>query len=138
MSEFLTPLIDEDIDSRYFRLAKNLKYWSDILNDVIIVKKGFVYDHESVPIVKGTSNRAGCIHDYLCRKDNKFADKVDIQKAADIYYEAMECRDKMHGDSWSRKWRRWVKSNFVRLNWCGFWHRWSVKSTYEEIKGSIA
>jgi hypothetical protein len=26
----------------------------------------------------------------------------------------------------------------VRLNWCGFWHRWSVKSTYEEIKGSIA
>lgn len=138
MSKFLTDLIDKDIDSRYFELHWPLRYQSDILGDIIEVPVGFIYDHESVPIIKGTSNRGGAIHDFLCRKDNPFSEKVDMQKAADIYFEAMECRDKLLGDSWSQKWRRWVKSNFVRLNWCGFWHRWSVKSTYEEIKGNIA
>jgi hypothetical protein len=138
MSKFLTDLIDKDIDSRYFELHWPLRYQSDILDCIIEVPVGFIYDHESVPIIKGTSNRGGAIHDYLCRKDNPFADIVDIQKAADIYLEAMECRDKLLGDCWSRKWRRHVKSNFVRLNWCGFWHRWSVYSTYEEIKGNIA
>jgi hypothetical protein len=138
MSKFLTDLVDKDIDSRYFELHWPLRYLSDILGAIIEVPVGFIYDHESVPVIKGTSNRGGAIHDYLCRKDNEFADKIDMQKAADIYFEAMECRDKLLGDCWSRKWRRHVKSNFVRLNWCGFWHRWSVYSTYEEIRGCIA
>jgi hypothetical protein len=131
MSKFLTDLVDEDIDSRYFRLHEPLAYYSDLLSDVIVVPKGFVYDHESVPIFKGTCNHAGAIHDYVCRKDNAFAGKITMQMAADIYKEAMIAR----GNPWMR---RFIKSNFVRLNWCGFWHRWSVKSTYEEIKGNIA
>jgi hypothetical protein len=138
MSKFLTELDDRDIDSRYFKLLSPLEYQSDILGTIVTVPAGFIYDHESIPIIRGTSNRGGCIHDYLCRRNNPFADKIDIQKAADIYLEAMECRDKLLGDCWSRKWRRHVKSNFVRLNWCGFWHRWSVYSTYEEIRGNIA
>lgn len=132
MSDFLSKLVDEDIDSRYFRLHKGLHYRSDILGRVVKVPRGFVYDHESVPIIKGTSNRGGCIHDYLCRKDSKPI--VTKQEAASIYFEAMKCRDEQTGDCFSKWWRRWVKSFIVRIAF-GYFHRFKVGSTYEEIRG---
>jgi len=139
MSEFISKLVDEDIDSKYYRLHKSLKYRSDMLG-TITVPKGFIYDHESVPLIKGTSNRAGCIHDYLCRFDSKPI--VTKSEAATVYFEAMECidgtrEDQGYGRSFDRWWRRWVKSFAVRVA-IGYFHRFSVKSTYEELKGHIA
>jgi hypothetical protein len=138
MSMFLTRLCYEDIDSRYYRLTEPLRYFSSILGKMITVPVGFVFDLESVPIVKGTSNRGGAIHDYLCRKDNDFAAKVTKKKAADIYLEAMTCRDKAEGDDFNRWWRRRIKA-FVVKYWPGrFFHRFSVNATYEELRGHIA
>jgi hypothetical protein len=132
MSEFLTKLIDEDIDSRYFQLHEPLRYKSTILNRIIEVPAGFVYDHESVPIIKGTSNRGGCIHDYLCRCDSDPI--VTKQQAASVYFEAMECVDTLKGGGFNMWWRRWVKSSVVRVA-TGYFHKFSVFSTYAEIRG---
>jgi hypothetical protein len=134
MSEFLTPLIDEDIDCKYYRLHEDLKYRSDILKCIVTVSAGFVYDHESVPIIKGTSNRGGCIHDYLCRIDS--VPIVTKGLAADIYFEAMECVDKAKGDSFDRWWRRSIKSTWVKYWPSKFFHLRLVNATYEEIIGT--
>jgi hypothetical protein len=104
-------------------------------------------DLESVPIIKGTSNRGGAIHDLVSRKEFD----LTISECADLYLEAMSTVDEMKyqkavrdGDKWlhmkqfDRWWRRTVKSNVVRLDWGGFYHRFSMFATYEELKGNIA
>ncbi len=131
MSKFLTPLIDEDIDSRYYCLHEDFKYFSDYLNLTLIIPKGFIYDHESIPIIKGTSNRAGLIHDYLCRYDS--IPIVTKQDAANVYFEAMECRDLDTGGGFGKWWRRWVKSTAVRVA-VGYFHKLSINASYEEVR----
>jgi hypothetical protein len=157
MSKFLTDLLEENIESSgYFRHHENFGYYSDILGCEIWGRKGFVNDHESIPGLRGSGDWAGVIHDEVCRRDIEdwFVGtpkvKLTIQIAASIYKEALDTLNMMKYEEdtdnvfkrQSRRFGRWtvkhVKSNFVRLNWCGFWHRWSVYSTYEEIKGNIA
>jgi len=130
VTRFLTPLIDEDIDSKYYRLHEDFKYESDYLDCVLIIPTGFVYDHESIPIIKGTSNRGGLIHDYLSRFDS--IPMVSKKDASAVYLEAMECRDIECGGGFVRWWRRWVKSMAVRLA-VGYFHRFPVMATYEEL-----
>ena len=131
MSNFLTQLIDEDIDSRYYRLHERFGYYSDILKCEVWIESGFVYDHESIPIIKGTSNRAGLIHDYLCRFDS--IPVVTKQQAASVYFEAMECRDLETGGGFRNWWRRWVKSTAVRIA-VGYFHVLSVSASYDEVR----
>jgi len=120
--------ISEDvIDYKYSRLIAPYRYRSALLKCTITVPKGFVYDHESVPFIKGTSHRGGLIHDYLCRIDCKPI--VDKQTAADVYLEVMTFR----GNAW---WRRYVKYWVVKwIPWPRFFHVFKVKATYEEITG---
>jgi len=40
---------------------------SDVVG-MIVVPAGFTCDYESVPLLRGTSKRAGVIHDYLYRR----------------------------------------------------------------------
>jgi len=147
MSRFLTDLIYRDIDSRYYELHEPLVYYSSMFDHVFEAPVGFIFDLESVPVIRGTSNRGGCIHDLVCRKEFN----LTIMQCADLYFEAMETVDEMKhqkakrdGDKWlqtkrfDRWWRRTVKSNVVRLNWASFYHRWSIYSTYEELRGCIA
>ena len=115
---------EEIINYKYSRLLAPYRYKSTILKCTITVPKGFVYDHESVPIIRGTSHRGGLIHDYLCRSDSKPV--VDKKTAADVYLEVMAFR----GNPW---YRRYVKYWAVRLAF-GYFHVHSVKSTYEDIK----
>lgn len=137
MSYFITDLIDKDIDSKYYELHEPFMYYSDNLKDIITVPVGFVYDHESVPFIKGTSNRGGCIHDYLCRVDNEYCDIVNKQRAADIYFEVMKCRDNLPeygGDNLTRILRRNIKSLVVKYWPSRFFHLSKVNATYEEIR----
>jgi len=116
---------EEVIDYKYSRLLAPYRYKSVLLDCVITVPKGFVYDHESVPIIKGTSHRGGLIHDYLCRIDSKPV--VGKKTAADVYLEVMTLR----GNAW---WRRYVKYLVVRF--CPFYfHRHKVMATYGELRG---
>ena len=114
---------EEVIDYKYSRLLAPYRYKSAILDCVVTAPKGFVYDHESVPLIKGTSHRGGLIHDYLCRIDSK--PSVTKRQAANVYLEVMTFR----GNAW---WRRYVKYWAVRLAF-GYFHKFPVKSTYEEI-----
>ncbi len=146
MSEFLTELNQINIDDRYSKLGAPLIFWSDKFKRRFEAPTGFVNDEESIPWLKGTSKRAGVIHDLVCRKEFN----LTISECADLYFECMEAVDaekyatdenskvKKELSRFNRWWRRHVKSNVVRFNWAGFYHRWSVNSTYEEIKGNIA
>ena len=139
MSAFLTPLIEEDCgDSRYYKLHEVLDFWSDKFSRHFKAPIGFVNDRESVPIIKGTSNRAGVMHDLVCRKEFDLSQS----ECADLYFECMEsvdiekyklddgkCRQFRRFDKW---WRRWVKSSVVRLP-LNFYHKFSINATYEEI-----
>jgi len=134
MSKFFTRLITEEIDSKYARMIEPFAYYSDNLKVTIEIPKGFVFDYESVPIIRGTSKRGGAVHDYLCRIDSKpiVAKKV----AAKVYLEAMTCRDKikLHKSRFNKWLRRWIKYYAVRIA-PGYFHKFKVNATYEEISG---
>lgn len=123
MTEFLTPLINEDINYRYSKIHEPFKFFSDVLKQVVEVPPGFVHDYESVPLVKGTSKRGGVAHDYFCRTDS--VPVVTKKVAADVYLEVM----KFSGTSW---WRRWAKYWVVR-GAVGYFHKHKVLTTYGEM-----
>lgn len=116
---------EEIIDYKYSRLLAPYRVVSTVLGCVITVPRGFVYDHESVPIIKGTSHRGGLVHDYLCRYDS---DPVVTKKvAADVYLEVMKWRG-------NPVWRRYIKYWAVRLAW-GYFHVYPVAATYSDLTG---
>ena len=149
----INPVVEE-IDYKYVRSFNPFRIYSEVLKGWIIFPIGFVCDRESVPYVKGTSIRAGFSHDLLCRKDAmlyiffddpKTAVKQITKKlAADVYLEIMEKRYALvckgvtgvkkylkKTDAWTR---RYVKYWAVRFAW-GYFHKFKVKATYEEITG---
>ena len=125
MADFKSKLITEEIDSKYARIVEPFIYYSDILGQSIIVPPNFIFDYESVPIIKATSKRGGTIHDYLCRVDS--VPVVTKKIAADVYLEAMKVRR----NAW---WRRYVKYWAVRIAF-GYFHKYTVLASYEEITG---
>ena len=115
------------IDHKYSRLNAQYAFKSRVLECMVIVPKGFVYDHESVPFIKGTSHRGGLVHDYLCRTDS--IPVVTKKQASDVYLEVMKYR----GNSW---WRRYLKSWFVKYTPLPkFFHVLKVSASYEDITG---
>lgn len=137
MAKILTKLINEDIDSRFARLAARFAIRSDVLECEVEAPEGFVHDYESVPIIKGTSKRGGVIHDYLSRSDSNPV--VTKKQAAKVYLEVMACRDGLpdRGTTFGAInlfIRRWIKYGVVRV-WPGYFHRHKVSATYEEMAG---
>lgn len=116
---------EEILDYKYSRLLGPYRFASKVLDCVVSIPKGFVYDHESIPLIKGTSHRGGLVHDYLCRIDS--VPVVTKKQAADVYLEVMKWR----GNSFLR---RYVKYWAVRI-WPGYFHKFTVMATYEEITG---
>lgn len=135
MSKFLSPLRVEIIDSTYAKLISAFFYRSTLLGVTLKIPAGFIMDFESVPVVKGTSKRGGVVHDYLVRIDSH--PRVNKRQAADVYLEAMACRDEMCTDqSWmaraNRATRRRVKYLAIRAA-CGYMHKYYVLTPYEKI-----
>ena len=122
---YLPTIKEEVLDYRYSRILEPWSFYSEILGCLLTIPRGFVYDHESVPILKGTSHRGGLGHDYLSRKDSVPCVKKGI--AAKVYREIMTAQNKPI-------WRRRLKYAFV-LVWPGYFHKHSVFATYEEITG---
>lgn len=130
-SKFLSDLHTVDLEHpQYVMLTKPLAYYSRTAG-IIVVPVGFVTDLESVPLLKGTSKRAGVIHDYLSRYDSRPC--VNKQLAADIYLEAMKARDDELG--YNSLWcavKRNVKAAAVRVAW-GYFHELPVLASFEEV-----
>jgi len=116
---------EEVIDYKYSRLLAPYSFKSRVLGCIVIVPKGFVYDHESIPFLKGTSHRGGLLHDFLCRIDS--TPVVTKKQAADVYLEVMKYR----GNPW---YRRYVKYWVVRIAG-GYFHKLKVNASYEDITG---
>lgn len=121
-------------DSRYVRLLEDFRFYSDVLGRWCCIPKSFVFDLESVPLIRGTNPEAGAVHDYVCRKDSDPV--VDKTTAAKIYLEFQGYYDqKETGNFFNRAWdwiRRGIKTSVV---WVAprYFHRFPVMATYEEI-----
>jgi hypothetical protein len=135
-TKIYSPLITEDVDNcRFVRIVSPFVFWSEVLQCLVVVPSGFVYDYESVPLVRGTNKRGGTAHDYLCRKDSRPV--VDKATAAAVYREIMDhCYALEERGIWARvrDWSRsWLKWAVVRVA-PGYFHKFKVSATYEEIK----
>lgn len=74
--------------TRLVRLIDDFYFYSVILGRGGKIPKGFIYDEESIPILKGSNPEAGAIHDYLCRIDS---DPIVTQYvAAKVYREFIQ------------------------------------------------
>ena len=137
MATFQTPLITEEIDNKYARVAEPFMFWSDVLEKngyggQVAVPVDFIFDYESIPRIPivywalaHTSKRGGTAHDYLYRFDSIPIVPREIADA--VYEEIMTARK-----NWW--WRRMLKYYGVR--WFGRWsyHNLSVFATYDELR----
>lgn len=119
MSRFLSPLKALDLaDGRSRRLLEPFRYRSALLDRVIEVPAGFVYDGASIPRplwwligspFTGRYRRAALVHDYLYAVHGCSREEADR-----VFLEAMD-EDRVP------KWRRWAMYRGVRLGGAGPW-----------------
>jgi hypothetical protein len=143
MTAIHSYLKTESLDNgKYEMLMEPFIFDSDVLlkaglKSRVEVPAGFVYDFESVPIVRGTNKRGGTAHDYLCRIDSD--PLVTKSQAAAVYFEIMHyCYDiDAQRNNWTKliDWtKRWTKWAVVRVAW-GYFHKFKVMATSKEIAG---
>jgi hypothetical protein len=123
-------------DPRYVRLTQSFQFYSAILKCWSKIPHGFVFDLESIPLLRGSNPEAGGIHDYLCRIDS--TPVVTKWVAARVYCEFQAYYDEMEsGNIFNRALDavcRWGKSGFVAVYpSCLYWHKYKVMASYEEI-----
>jgi hypothetical protein len=142
MTHIYSPLHLEDLDNcRFSRLLTVFDFESDVLKRLGLPSRcripvSFVQDLESVPWFRGTNNRAGLIHDYLCRIDS--IPVVTRSVAAAVYYEFL--RHCYGEDPRNSKWlwatkkylRSWIKWGVVYVA-PGYFHKHLVLATPEEM-----
>jgi len=103
------------ITHKYSMLTKDWYVISNIIGE-FMVPYGFIFDWESVPVLRGTCKVGGLGHDYLSRIDS--VPRVSKKKAADVYMEIMKYRN----NPWVR---RNIKYNTVRV-FPGYFHKLNV------------
>jgi hypothetical protein len=126
------------------------------LKDEVWAQTGFVFDFESIPnLIRGPvgeNKRGGASHDILSRKN--VCPGITQGIAADVYFEIMEYCDSIDTQRFAeekhpylptgvivpyvktRDWlRRWTKSTVVRYWPGGFWQKYKMTATSEEIYG---
>ena len=118
---FLSKLRVEDAGDGKWRLTAPLRFWSDVLNDVVTVPTGFETDFESIPrvpviylLLAQSSNEAGVVHDYLYRAGSK--PRVTRAQADAVFYEASRC----DGCNLVSSWAKWAG---VRVGGMRAFHR---------------
>ena len=115
--------VTQVINYRYSKLTESFSFYSSVLRKACVIPKGFVFDWESIPIIRGTSKVSGLIHDALCRKD--FIPIVTKKQAAKVYLEFLKYRGTPYMI-------RYVKYWAVRMA-TGYFHKHSVFDSYEEL-----
>jgi len=136
-SYFASALITEQLlDNNFVRLTKSFKYYSNYLSKTIIIPRNFICDLESVPLLKSSSNHAGLIHDYFCRKDS--IPILTKQQAATLYFEAQSLRDSLTSKTFLSKLLKLLTRHFKTLTvriFPNYFHKHYVLSTLNELKG---
>ena len=105
MSRFLNQLHASLKDDKIWILDYPLFYYSDILQEIVKIPKGFETDLASVPRVPfvywfwgGKAHREAILHDYLYRLDSDPV--VSFKDANKIFLEAMKARQKSRCVRW--------------------------------------
>ena len=142
MTKILTKLETESIDNEKFeRLTEPFIFVSDVLKkaglqEKVTVPAGFVFDFESVPMVRGSNKRGGTAHDYLCRIDS--VPVVTKAQAAAVYLEIMAYTYEIVDRGWWQHVKdfgfRWFKWSVVYVA-PGYFHKHKVMATCQEITG---
>lgn len=141
MARILAPLINQCIDSHYYMVHDHFRIQLDTLKkeglpDILDIS-AFVHDNESVPLLKGSCDPAGVTHDYLCRIDS--IPVVTKRIAALSYLEVLEMFDKIKNPNLVYSVAYYLRRNAkyaVVMVWPGYFHKYKVGATYEEISGS--
>lgn len=109
MPKFLNSLGADCINDGAWVLLRPLRYYSDILNDLVEVPTGFETDFASVPRVPvafmffgDRAHHEAVLHDYLYRIDS--CPIVTISQANDVFLEAMKERGKGYFVRYSMYW----------------------------------
>jgi len=128
-------------DARHKRLIEEFWFYSARLNRWCCIPKGFVYDQESVPLLRGTNPEAGAIHDYLCRFDSdpvvSKSEAAEIYREFQLYFDRLETRASRFWRYMNRafdKVKRVVKTDVVHVAW-GYHHKFGIEATYAQITG---
>lgn len=142
MTRIFTPLILLDLDNyKYVQLTAPFIFESDKLKEAglqyrVTIPTGFVYDLESVPWVRGSNNRGGTAHDFLCRSDS--IPLVTKAIAASVYLEIMsycyEIVDRgywQHFKDFTKRWAKWGVVYVAPF----YFHKHKVMDTAKEIAG---
>jgi hypothetical protein len=155
MTRILTPLRLEYIDNRWKYLLDIFIAESDVLRKYglksrIEIPPMFVNDGESIPLFRG-SDREGLIHDFISRIEAVIGITKGI--GAEVYREFLSYCDRIDTErfescnhpwipdpiitpvvktkDWGKRWSKW----FVVRVWPGYWQRFSVLASPEEIMG---
>jgi len=130
--------------TKYVRLIEDFWFYSVVLGRWCCIPKGFIYDEESVPFLRGTNPEAGAIHDYLCRYDSDpVVNKITaarVYREFIAYYEALEPKEKS-------KIREWLDAiyDFIKMRVKpdaviiaqGYFHKLPVMATLEQVAAVV-
>lgn len=127
LSDFKALDVTEGFEVHTLELETPFSVYSGVLDSIITVPSGFIFDGESIPLIFqwisppfGDSKRGACIHDYLYRNagfydtDGGFH-PVTRSQADSVYHELIEAKG-------LPRWRASVRWGVLRL--LG-WKAWS-------------
>jgi hypothetical protein len=127
------PQLEPIPGTRFKRLTKAFRVYSDTIKDWLEAPENFIYDEESTPW-RGENPIAGLVHD-LSSRIGVIKSKIT---AARIYLEFQYYEDSLIKRKWYTKFHDWIwrgiKSGFVAVCPAFFyWHKYKVEATYEEM-----
>jgi len=124
MASILSTLNVRELEGAFRQLIESF-FFHDKLIGIASAQAGFICDYESVPLIRGTSKRAGVIHDYFYRFDSKPV--VNKETADKLYLKFM----KSLGVGFTKRWGK-----YLAVKWFGAssFHKLSINATLEEIK----
>lgn len=123
--------------TKLVRTISAFPFCSVILGRWSEIPAGFIYDEESVPILRGTNPEAGAIHDYFCRYNSDPV--VDKLTAANVYNEFQAYYNAMDKGWFDRIWdwfKRHIKTDAVILA-PGYFHKLPVMATLEQVQKEL-
>ena len=130
--------------TRLVRTIAPFPFYSTILKRWSTIPLGFIYDEESVPVLRGTNPEAGAIHDYLCRKDSDPV--VDKLTAAAVYREFIAYYSSIEPKQ-SNRFKAWLNAvyDYIKMRIKpdavivapGYFHKLPVMATLEQVQEAL-
>lgn len=119
-------------------------FYSVILGRWSEISAGFIYDEESIPVLRGSNPEAGAIHDYLCRYNSDPV--VDKITAAKVYREFIAFYNKLEPQP-ANKIKKWLNNiyDFIKMRIKpdvvivapDYFHKLPVEATLEQVKEAL-